>query len=209
MSLLDKCRAHAGALRIGIDAERGKRHRGEGRAVAFDRQSRKQHMADKAAVLLRDQFQNDIAVSGETVDEIGFERLSEGALDEGMDGASVGGLRRPDGHAAHDSLSPADSFAPRRNSWASTARPPARWTSTRRTAPLPQAMVSRSSRTVPGAPSPSARFERSSFSRSVFAPAANSHHAPGKGDSPRMRLCTSSAGSDQSIRVSALLIFFA
>ena len=51
--------------------------------------------------------------------------------------------------------------------------------------------------------------ERSTLIRTgAFSP-GSSNHAPGNGDSPRMWLCTSRAGRDQSIRVSALLIFSA
>ena len=72
------------------------------------------------------------------------------------------------------------------------ARPAA--TSTSRKAPSPQAMSGVSSRISPGFPAPSATDERRIFTRSRPLPKSISKKAPGKGDSPRMRLCRSGAG---------------
>ena len=56
------------------------------------------------------------------------------------------------GHGGQPSAVPARSCTPRRNSSPVIGFLPARWTSVRRTAPSPQAMVKWSSSTVPGAP---------------------------------------------------------
>src|SRR5580704_12920010 len=71
---------------------------------------------------------------------------------------------------------------PRRNSSAAIGLPPARCSSTMRTAPLPQATVSLSSSTRPDSPLPLPLVECRIFTRPV---PGSSHHAPGNGESPR------------------------
>jgi len=63
------------------------------------------------------------------------------------------------------SLTPAASGSPRRKSPAPWALRPSRWARRMRTAPLPQAISSRSSSTSPGAPSPSSAVESSALMR--------------------------------------------
>src|SRR3954454_16467661 len=76
--------------------------------------------------------------------------------------------------------------APRRNASEGIAGRPARCNSSTRTAPSPQAMVRRSSSTVPGALAPSARVVRRILRRTGLPSLVNSHHAPGNGERPRM-----------------------
>src|SRR5581483_5504904 len=104
---------------------------------------------------------------------------------------------------------PTATGTPRKKSATFIAWRPARCTSRSRTAPVPQATVSASSRTVPGTPVPSASVERRTFTRSGALPKPASNQAPCSGDSPRMWLWTSPAGCDQSIRVSPFSIFLA
>ena len=80
---------------------------------------------------------------------------------------------------------------PRRNSSAVIGRLPARWACRTRTAPSPQAIVSRSSRTVPGRPKALTGLARSTLMRSGLSPLRTANQAPGTGDRPRMWLCTS------------------
>src|ERR1700761_6615493 len=110
--------------------------------------------------------------------------------------------------AWHQSARAGSVPTPRRNVAASIAALPSRCTSVSRTAPSPHAIV-RSGSTVPGAPDTLANVERNALIRTGAPLSSNSNHAPGKGDMPRIRLCTSATGSDQSIRVSAFSIFLA
>src|SRR5690606_35044701 len=99
--------------------------------------------------------------------------------------------------------------APRRKVAASIAPLPSRCTCTSRTAPVPQAMVRPSPSKAPGSPDPPTRAERNALIRSVLPPSSSSNQPPGKGDRPRMRLCTCSALCEKSIRASALSILAA
>ena len=94
---------------------------------------------------------------------------------------------------------------PRKNPSRSIADRPARWSSNGRSAPTPQAIVSRSSITVPGVPVPLAVSAESSLNRS--SPIWN--QAPGKGARPCTWRCNSVAGRDQSIRASSFEILAA
>src|SRR5581483_10107043 len=123
----------------------------------------------------------------------GFNRRRQHALHRGR-----AGLNLPAGKgravvfdkelvAGHQhNLVPAGIAVPRKNSSVAIGCLPARFNSTSRTAPSPQATVSLSSSTVPAAPDPSPRVERSTFTRTgPFSP-ASSNQAPGNGDRPRM-----------------------
>src|ERR1700710_720146 len=100
---------------------------------------------------------------------------------------------------------PGGKAKPRKTSLASIADFPGRCRRVKRTAPSPQAMVSASSRMVPGAPDPDAGAQLRILVRSPFT----SLQAPGKGDKPRIRQSTSRAGLLQSMRASSFAIFFA
>src|SRR5262249_3783318 len=100
---------------------------------------------------------------------------------------------------------PAATLVPRRNSCAFIAWRPARCSSRMRTAPSPQATVSSSSSTVPGAPAPSPLVVRRALTRTPSP--AISNQAPGTGDKPRMWLCTCCHGRSQAIRVSSLFFW--
>src|SRR5690606_9819799 len=124
-------------------------------------------MADRPAVPLRDQFEHIVAGGDQQVDQSRFASLPEGGLFNATDRVAVLLGRLTDGDTGHDSSSPSPILAPRRNSPAAIGLPPARCNSVNRTAPSPQATVSRSSRMRPADPSPSAMVARSSFTRSA------------------------------------------
>jgi len=114
------------------------------------------------ATVIRDERQSEIAVTAQPLDQIGFGSTRKRRNENVPDRERVFRALRPD---HHDSRIPGAIFVPRRNSSAFIGCLPARWTSVSRTAPSPQAMVSRSSSTVPGAPEPSPRVERSTLMR--------------------------------------------
>src|SRR5579863_2755172 len=73
---------------------------------------------------------------------------------------------------------------PRRNSSAVIGCLPARCNSSTRNAPCAQAIVRRSSSTVPGSPAPLVISQRRILTRWARPSSGISHHAPGNGDSP-------------------------
>src|ERR1019366_1628370 len=111
------------------------------------------------------------------------------ALDRALDGGLVGlGLEAVIGPAVildqeavarhQPSPTPAEIGNPRRKSSAPCALRPSRWARRMRTAPLPQAMSSRSSSTWPGAPWPSSTVESRALMRMSLSSTRHSNQAP-------------------------------
>src|SRR5690606_25766201 len=198
MRLADKRAADAGAVKGRLHRQRRKGHGRKTLAAVLYMKPREEDVADDLTLLLGHQFYHRVAAVHQRVDQSGLRLLAERMLLDEADRLAI--LRRggPDRHHAHDSLIPFSILVPRRNSSAVTGLPPARCNSATRTAPSAQATANRSSTTSPGAPAPADGAERKIFSRSALPPRIISHHAPGKGDRPRMRLWTSTAGCRQS-----------
>src|SRR5690606_10963174 len=121
-------------------------HRREPAVLSDHVESGEQDVADHLSLLLGDQFQDGVAAGDQRVHQARFGGLPEGLLLDQPDRLAIPGLGAPYSHHAHASLSPLANLAPRMNSPAGTGLPPARCSSTSRTAPLPQAIVSASSR---------------------------------------------------------------
>ena len=75
-----------------------RRQRGQPPAVVGPQRA-EQDVADNDAVFLGDQFQQDVAVRAQGVDQVGLVGLAEGGGDHRADGGMVCGRRRADHHA--------------------------------------------------------------------------------------------------------------
>src|SRR5690606_19998440 len=209
MRVFDQRAADSRALVGKRDRQWRERHGRELTFILDDPQAREEYRADQFAFVGGDEFEYLVALPAQRFDEVcfarGFERESEDLPDFG----SIPAFRLSDDEPPHHCSFSGSSFSPRVNSEAPSGLPPAGCSSTSWIAPLPQAIVSASSRTWPGAPLPSPILERSSLTRSALPATGISHQAPGEGDSPRMWLCTCAARLLQSTRVSSLEILLA